>query len=44
MLDIEEAQRLKSVVLGEAEERRLVEKTQRKVEQLYSQLQHPDTL
>ncbi|XP_062331554.1 protein PAT1 homolog 2 isoform X1 [Osmerus eperlanus] len=44
MLDVEEAQRLKSVVLGEAEERRLVEKTQRKVEQLYSQLQHPDAL
>lgn len=44
LLEVEEKERLKATVLSEAEERRLMEKTQRKVEYIYSQLQHYDPL
>lgn len=40
LLEVEEMERMKSTVLSEAEEVRLREKTQRKVERIYSQLQH----
>ncbi|KAG7227860.1 hypothetical protein INR49_013654 [Caranx melampygus] len=44
LLEVEEKHRMKATVLSEAEERRLMEKTQRKVEYIYSQLQHHDPL
>ncbi|KAM4597600.1 protein PAT1 homolog 2-like [Polymixia lowei] len=44
LLEVEEAERMKTTVLAEVEERRLMEKTQRKVEHIYSQLQHHDSL
>ncbi|XP_069011719.1 protein PAT1 homolog 2 [Embiotoca jacksoni] len=40
LLEVEETERTKTTVLSEAEERRLMEKIQRKVEHIYSQLQH----
>uniref|UniRef100_A0A3P9JF77 Protein PAT1 homolog 2 n=1 Tax=Oryzias latipes TaxID=8090 RepID=A0A3P9JF77_ORYLA len=40
LLEVEETERMKTTVLSEPEERRLLEKTQRKVEHIYSQLQH----
>ncbi|XP_028287353.1 protein PAT1 homolog 2 isoform X2 [Parambassis ranga] len=40
LLEVEETARMKTTVLSEAEEKRLMEKTQRKVEHIYSQLQH----
>ncbi|XP_041672562.1 protein PAT1 homolog 2 isoform X2 [Cheilinus undulatus] len=40
LLEVEETERMKTTVLSEAEERKLMEKTQRKVEHIYSQLQH----
>uniref|UniRef100_A0A3B4ZBS9 PAT1 homolog 2 n=1 Tax=Stegastes partitus TaxID=144197 RepID=A0A3B4ZBS9_9TELE len=43
LLDVEETERMKTTVLSEAEEKRFMEKTQRKVEQIYSQLQHHDS-
>lgn len=39
LLEVEETARMKTPVLSEAEERRLGEKTQWKVENIYSQLQ-----
>ncbi|XP_041755557.1 protein PAT1 homolog 2 isoform X1 [Coregonus clupeaformis] len=42
LLEVEEGQRMKAQVLGEGEEKRLMEKTGIKVEYIYSQLQHPD--
>ncbi|XP_014902206.1 protein PAT1 homolog 2 [Poecilia latipinna] len=39
LLEVEETERMKTTVLSEAEEIRLMEKTQRKVEHIYSQLQ-----
>lgn len=42
LLEVEETERTKTTVLSEAEERRLMEKTQRKVEHIYSQMQHHD--
>ncbi|XP_032412971.1 protein PAT1 homolog 2-like [Xiphophorus hellerii] len=39
LLEVEETERMKTAVLSEAEEIRLMEKTQRKVEHIYSQLQ-----
>ncbi|KAM9336646.1 protein PAT1 homolog 2 [Symphorus nematophorus] len=44
LLEVEESERMKTAVLSEAEERRLMEKTQRKVEYIYSELQHHDPL
>ncbi|GAA6214226.1 protein PAT1 homolog 2 [Lates japonicus] len=44
LLEVEETERMKTTVLGEEEERKLMEKTQRKVEHIYSQLQHHDPL
>ncbi|XP_070783174.1 protein PAT1 homolog 2 [Enoplosus armatus] len=44
LLEVEETERMKTTVLSEAEERRLMEKRQRKVEHIYSQLQHHDPL
>ncbi|KAM3860050.1 protein PAT1 homolog 2 [Diretmus argenteus] len=44
MLEVEEAERMKATVLAEAEEKKLMMKTQRKVEHIYSQLQHHDPL
>ncbi|XP_074476340.1 protein PAT1 homolog 2 [Sebastes fasciatus] len=44
LLEVEEAERMKSTVLSEAEERMLMEKSQRKVEHIYSQLQHHNPL
>uniref|UniRef100_UPI0037E73AAA protein PAT1 homolog 2 n=1 Tax=Semicossyphus pulcher TaxID=241346 RepID=UPI0037E73AAA len=44
LLEVEETERMKTTVLPEAEERKLMEKTQRKVEHIYSQLQHHDPL
>ncbi|XP_035997670.1 protein PAT1 homolog 2 isoform X2 [Fundulus heteroclitus] len=40
LLEVEESERTKTSILSEAEERRLLEKTQRNVEHIYSQLQH----
>ncbi|XP_013869375.1 protein PAT1 homolog 2 [Austrofundulus limnaeus] len=40
LLEVEETERMKTTVSSEAEERRLREKSQRKVECIYSQLQH----
>lgn len=44
LLEVEETERMKTAVLSEVEERRLMEKTQRKVEHIYSQMQHHDPL
>ncbi|KAL0984488.1 hypothetical protein UPYG_G00142140 [Umbra pygmaea] len=44
LLEVEEGQRIKTCVLGEGEERRLIEKTQGKVDYIYSQFQHPSPL
>ncbi|XP_053721859.1 protein PAT1 homolog 2 isoform X1 [Synchiropus splendidus] len=44
LLEVEETERVKTTVLSEVEERRLKEKTQRKVEGIYSQMQHYDPL
>ncbi|XP_030611389.1 protein PAT1 homolog 2 isoform X3 [Archocentrus centrarchus] len=44
LLEVEEAERMKTTVLSEVEERRLTEKTQRKVEHIYTQLQHHNPL
>ncbi|TKS89845.1 Protein PAT1 -like protein 2 PAT1-like protein 2 [Collichthys lucidus] len=44
LLEVEETERMKTTVLSEAEQRRLMEKTQRKVEHIYSQLQHHNPL
>ncbi|KAF7659528.1 hypothetical protein LDENG_00296130 [Lucifuga dentata] len=44
LLEVEETDRMKSTVLAEAEERKLVEKNQRKLEYIYSQLKHHDPL
>nr|CBN81394.1 Protein PAT1 homolog 1 [Dicentrarchus labrax] len=44
LLEVEETERMKTTVLSEEEERRLMEKTQKKVEHIYSQLQHHDPL
>uniref|UniRef100_A0A668AW71 PAT1 homolog 2 n=1 Tax=Myripristis murdjan TaxID=586833 RepID=A0A668AW71_9TELE len=41
LLEVEEAERMKATAVGEAESR-LKEKTQRKVENIYSQLKHHD--
>uniref|UniRef100_A0A6Q2YFD0 mRNA decay factor PAT1 domain-containing protein n=1 Tax=Esox lucius TaxID=8010 RepID=A0A6Q2YFD0_ESOLU len=41
LLDVEEGQRMKAHVLGEGEESRLMERTQRKVEYIFSQFQNP---
>ncbi|PWA16668.1 hypothetical protein CCH79_00017486, partial [Gambusia affinis] len=43
LLEVEETERMKTTVLSEAEEIRLMEKTQRKVEYIYSQLQQHNT-
>ncbi|XP_051795593.1 protein PAT1 homolog 2 isoform X3 [Acanthochromis polyacanthus] len=44
LLEVEETERMKTTVLSEAEEKRFMEKTQRKVAHIYSQLQHhPDS-
>ncbi|XP_029384028.1 protein PAT1 homolog 2 [Echeneis naucrates] len=40
LLEVEETERMKTTVVSEAEEGRLMEKTQRKVDHIYSQLQH----
>lgn len=42
LLEVEETERTKTTVLSEVEEQRLMEKTQRKVDHIYSQLQHHD--
>lgn len=44
LLEVEETERMKTPVLSEVEEKRLMEKTQRKVEHIFSQLQHHDPL
>ncbi|KAM6897906.1 protein PAT1 homolog 2 [Xenentodon cancila] len=44
LLEVEETERMKTTVLSEAEEKTLMEKTQRKVELIYSQLQHHNSL
>ncbi|KAM4524093.1 protein PAT1 homolog 2 [Odontesthes bonariensis] len=44
LLEVEETERMKTAVLSEAEKRRLMEKTQRKVENIYFQLQHHNSL
>ncbi|KAF3704443.1 Protein PAT1 -like protein 2 PAT1-like protein 2 Protein PAT1 -like protein a [Channa argus] len=44
LLEVEETERTKTAVLSEAEERKLMEKTQRKVEHIYTQLRHHDPL
>ncbi|CAG5906886.1 unnamed protein product [Menidia menidia] len=44
LLEVEETERMKTTILSEAEERRLMEKTQRKVEHIYSQLQNHNSL
>lgn len=44
LLEVEETDRMKTTVLPEAEEKRLVEETQRKVDHIYSQLQHHECL
>ncbi|XP_077482876.1 protein PAT1 homolog 2 isoform X2 [Stigmatopora argus] len=44
MLDLEEMIRTKTSILPESEERRLMEKSQRKVEHIYSKMQHYDVL
>lgn len=42
LLEVEETERMKTTVSTEAEEQRLLEKTQRKIEHIYSQLKHHD--
>ncbi|XP_076615342.1 protein PAT1 homolog 2 [Chaetodon auriga] len=44
LLEVEEMERMKTTILSEPEETRLMEKMQRKVEHIYSQLQHHDPL
>ncbi|XP_019734310.1 protein PAT1 homolog 2 isoform X1 [Hippocampus comes] len=44
LLEVEESDRTKSPLLSEPEERRLMEKTQRKVEHIYCRMQHHDVL
>ncbi|XP_078136087.1 protein PAT1 homolog 2 [Sander vitreus] len=44
LLEVEETERMKTTVLSEAEERRLTEKSQEKVEHIYFQLQHHNPL
>ncbi|XP_061562641.1 protein PAT1 homolog 2 isoform X1 [Phycodurus eques] len=44
LLEVEETDRTKTAVLSEPEERRLTEKTQRKVEHIYSKMQNHDVL
>ncbi|XP_074518670.1 protein PAT1 homolog 2 isoform X2 [Halichoeres trimaculatus] len=44
LLEVEEMERVKTTVLPEGEEKRLMEKTQRTVEYIYSQLQHHNPL
>ncbi|KAF3853569.1 hypothetical protein F7725_014257 [Dissostichus mawsoni] len=43
-LEVEEAERMKTPLLSEAEKRRIMEKSQGKVEHIYSQLQRHSTL
>ncbi|XP_041829030.1 protein PAT1 homolog 2 [Melanotaenia boesemani] len=40
LLEVEEMERMKTAILSEAEERKLIERTQRKAELIYSQLQN----
>ncbi|XP_077407048.1 protein PAT1 homolog 2 [Vanacampus margaritifer] len=44
LLEVEESDRVKTAVLSEPEEKRLMEKTQRKVEQIYYRMQHHQAL
>ncbi|XP_055006271.1 protein PAT1 homolog 2 isoform X2 [Boleophthalmus pectinirostris] len=44
LLEVEETERTKTIVLSDTEERRLIEKTQRKVDHIYFQMQHHDPL
>ncbi|XP_063748750.1 protein PAT1 homolog 2 isoform X2 [Eleginops maclovinus] len=44
LLEVEEAERMKTPLMSEAEERSVMEKSQGKVEHIYSQLQHHSTL
>lgn len=44
LLEVEETERMKTTVLSEAEETRLREKMQAKVQHIYSQLQHHEPL
>lgn len=44
LLEVEETDRMKTTALPEAEEKKLVEETQRKVEHIYSQLQHHESV
>ncbi|XP_072312254.1 protein PAT1 homolog 2 [Eucyclogobius newberryi] len=44
LLEVEETERTKTTVLSDTEERRLMEKTQRKVDHIYSQMQYHDPL
>lgn len=44
LLEVEERGRMKTTVLPEAEEQRLMQEKQRKIELIYSQLQHHDPL
>ncbi|XP_054623840.1 protein PAT1 homolog 2 isoform X2 [Dunckerocampus dactyliophorus] len=44
LLEVEETNRMKTKILSDVEERRLMEKTQKKVEHIFSQMQHHDTL
>uniref|UniRef100_A0A3Q3VM31 mRNA decay factor PAT1 domain-containing protein n=1 Tax=Mola mola TaxID=94237 RepID=A0A3Q3VM31_MOLML len=44
LLEVEETDRMKTAVLSEAEERKLMEETQKKVEHIYSQMQHHNPL
>ncbi|XP_061910852.1 protein PAT1 homolog 2 isoform X3 [Entelurus aequoreus] len=44
LLEVEETDRIKTAVMSEPEERRLMEKTQRKVEHIFSEMQHHDAL
>ena len=44
LLEVEETERMKTTVSSETEERRVMEKTQRKVEHIYSQMQKHDPL
>ncbi|KAM6951160.1 protein PAT1 homolog 2 [Aplochiton taeniatus] len=44
LLEVEEAEKIKSTLLGEGDERRLMEKTRTKIKHIYSELQHCDSL
>ncbi|XP_055085495.1 protein PAT1 homolog 2 isoform X2 [Periophthalmus magnuspinnatus] len=44
LLEVEETERTKTKVLSDTEERRLMEKTQRKVDHIWFQMQHHDPL